>query len=214
LDNRNPTERCSAFCLFLITEQISDLKDQLYQSERDQDKLAERCDTLQRLASSHDTTKEKLTRQLRHMDISLKEANEEKAILSNKYHQMKDSYLELKEEAKKLEQQCHELHNELTTDRSSVVDEVMSLNSELRERGEANKKLYREVNALNSQLDMSESNRKSLIGQFETLLQKLEGAESDKNHLLSHVRQLESQLLSFQERDKTTREQAVENIKK
>ena len=186
----------------------------MYQSEQDQDKLAERCDTLQRLASSNESTKEKLAKQLRHMDISLQEANEEKAILNNKYHQMKDSYLELKEEAKKLEQQCHELHNELTTDRSSIVDEVMSLNSELRDRGDANKKLYREVNSLNSQLDVSENNRRSLIGQFETLLQKLEGAESDKNHLLSHVRQLESQLQSCQEKDKATRVQAVENIKK
>ncbi|XP_065887701.1 centrosomal protein of 128 kDa-like [Dysidea avara] len=197
-----------------LLQEISDLQDQLYQSEQDQDKLAERCDTLQRLASSNESTKEKLAKQVRHMDISLQEANEEKAILNNKYHQMKDSYLELKEEAKKLEQQCHELHNELTTDRSSIVDEVMSLNSELKDRGEANKKLYREVNSLNSQLDVSENNRRSLIGQFETLLQKLEGAESDKNHLLSHVRQLESQLQSCQEKDKATREQAVGNIKK
>ena len=145
------------------------------------------------------------------MNISLQEANQEKTILNDKYHQMKDSYFELKEEAKKLEQQCHDLHDELATDRSSIVDEVMSLNSELRERGETNEKLYREVNSLNSQLDMSENNRRSLIGQFETLLQKLEGAESDKNHLLSHVRELESHL---QEKDKATREQAVENIKK
>ena len=64
---------------------------------------------------------------------------------------------------------------------------------------------------MNSQLDVSENNRRSLIGQFETLLQKLEGAESDKNHLLSHVRELESHLQSFQEKDKATREQLVEN---
>ena len=135
------------------------------------------------------------------MDISLQEANQEKAILNDKYHQMKDSYFELKEEAKKLEQQCHDLHDELATGRSSIVDEMMNLNSELWERGETNKKLYREVNSLNSQLDVSENNR-SLIGQFETLLQILEGAESDKNHLLSHVRELENHLQSCQEKEK------------